>query len=265
MKDIKYLLLAFVFVSVFSCSKETAEPSTVTRFQPFGFAMADKITVDEGKVIKIPFTFDDNQIIDFDVNITPGANSTAVEDVDYHTEHGLSVLALAKKGEFEFEALDDLFLEGDEKVFLTLSSSSVTGLPSSKTIEITIKNVGGCPEYVHSQFVGDYEVVSDGWQDWKAGDILTITDEGENVLAFKYNCGADALPILMEIDPESFVISGTKQEYCSYDFPPLTKLFGDIDEESSSVNTCEKSLSVTIVHSDADNSYGPYEIVLKKK
>ena len=266
MKNIKILFLILVFFSVLSCSKESSEPSTVTKFQPFGFIMSDKITVDEGKLIKIPFTFDDNQIIDFDVHIDPAANSTGVEDVDYHTQHDLSVLTLAKKGEFEFEALTDLFLEGDEKVFLTLSSSSITGLPTSKTIEITIKNVGGCPAYVHSEFAGDYEVVSDEWQDWTAGTVIKVTNEGANLLSFKYNCGSIAKPILLKIDPATFGISGTKQEYCSYDLPPVTKFFGDIVEASSSVNTCTKSLNVTIAHTDATNAaYGAGKIVLKKK
>ncbi|MBK8828525.1 MAG: hypothetical protein IPO26_18035 [Saprospiraceae bacterium] len=266
MKDIKYLFLVFVLFSVLSCSKESSEPSTVTRLQSFGFLIADKITVDEGKVVKIPFAFDDNQIIGFDVDIHVDGNSTASEDIDFHTEHGLSVLALAKKGEFVFEALEDLFLEGDEKVFLTLSSSSVTGLPKSKTIEITVKNVGGCPSYEHAQFVGTYEVVSDAWEDWKVGTTLTIANEGVNTLSFKYNCGTTALPILMKIDPATFGISGVKQEYCSYNLPPVTKFFGDIVEASSKVNTCEKSITVTIAHTDSNGAnYGSGALVLKKK
>lgn len=265
MKDFKFLLAGALFCSVLSCSKEAAEPSTVTKFQSFGFNMADKIEVEEGKLIKIPFTFDDNQIFDFDVEIHVDANTTATEDEDFHVETGLSIQALAKKGEFEFEALEDLFLEDNEKVFLTLSSTYPGHLPLTKTVEVTIKNVGGCPEFIQNDFVGDYTVVSDDWQDWKAGDVISVTNEGANVLAFKYNCGADALPILMKIDPATFGISGTKQEYCSYSLPPLTKFYGDIVEASSAVNTCEKSLSVTIAHSDANSTaYGSGKIVLKK-
>lgn len=251
-----------------SCSEEEAEASKIFQLEPFGFNVSEKIEVLEADtLIEIPFTFSDAQIFEFNVNLTVESNSTATEDVDFALgSHSIAVKTLEKGGVIEFYVGSDVYLEGDEKVFLTLSSDNSSGLPSTKTIEITIKNVGGCPEYVHNDYVGTYIVVSDEWADWAAGTEIEVENVGANVLSFKYNCGANALPIILNINPATFEISGSKQEYCSYELPPLTKFFGDIVEASSIVNTCEKALIVTIAHSDANGSaYGSGAIVLKKK
>lgn len=251
-----------------SCAVDEAEPSTINTFKPFGFdGIQDKYVFDEADTTHIiPFTFSDAQIFEFDVHVEVGTSSTATEDVDFALgAHDIAIKTLDRKGNIEFIIGSDVFLEGDEKVYLTLSSASLSGYPTSKTIEITIKNVGGCPAYVHNDFVGDYTVVSDQWADWTPGTVLTVENAGANKLSFKYNCGADAKPIVFTVNPATFGISGDKQQYCSYDLPPLTEFFGDIVEASSKVNTCTKELAIAIAHSDATKSYGTGTIVLKKK
>ncbi len=268
MKLLSYIFLFVFLLGQISCSPEEAEVSKISQLEPFGFNVVDKIEIAEADTtIKIPFTFSDAQIFDFNVILTVGSNSTATEDVDFALgSHSIAIRPLDKAGEIELIVGSDVYLEDDEIVYLTLSSDNVSGYPSSKTIEITIKNVGGCPEYVHNEFVGTYTVESDEWADWAAGTELEVENVGANVLSFKYNCGANALPIILNIDPSTFEISGSKQEYCSYELPPLTKFFGDIVEASSIVNTCEKTLVVSIAHSDANgNAYGSGIIVLKKK
>ena len=271
----KYLknILVLLFCSAFfliSCNREDAELSKISRVKEFGFeGIADKIELLEAdSVYLLKFNFNDDQIVGFTVDIEVGANSTATEDVDYALgAHSVDIPALAKEGVIKFEVASDIYAEADEKVYLTLSSSYALGLPLTKTIEITIKNVGGCPPFVESEFVGDYTVESDEWQDWAVGTVITVAKDSTNRLSFKYNCGAAALPILLNIDPATFSISGAKQQYCSYDLPPLTKFFADIVEGSDSfVDTCNKKLRVTITHTDENNkAYGSGEIVLVKK
>lgn len=269
MKILKYLLITSILIVQFSCSPEESEPSKISRFKSFGFeGISDKYTFSEADTtILIPFKFNDDQIFDFNVELNVEANSSATEDVDFALgSHSIPVQTLVKGGAIEFIIGTDVYLESDEKVYLTLSSDNLSGLPVSKTIEITIQNVGGCPEYVHADYIGTYTVVSDEWQDWSVGTELSVENAGANTLSFKYNCGANALPILLKVDPSSFGISGSKQEYCSYSLPPLTVFFGDVVEASSQVNTCTKELNVTIAHSDANGTnYGSGAIVLKKK
>ena len=266
----KFFLLASLSVIMFSCSEEETDVSTITKFPAFSFeSIQDSYVFDEADtLINIPFTFNDNQIYAVEVEIGVGANSTATEDVDFALgAHTLEIPTLTKAGNIEFYIGTDVFREDDEKVYLTLTSHHPSGYPTSKTIEITIKNVGGCPTYVHSDFVGEYSVVSDGWNDWAPGTDLTVTDEGTNKLGFKYNCGADAATIVVDVDPDDFSISSGKQEYCSYNLPPLTRFLADVVEGTGSfVNTCNGELYVTMAHSDANGAnYGNYQIVLKKK
>lgn len=271
MKTLNKILFLACFATIFvSCTEEEADISTITKFPAFTFdGIQNSYVFDEADtLINIPFTFNDNQIYAVEVEISVGSNSTATEDVDFALgAHSLSIPTLGKSGNIEFYIGSDIFLEDDEKVFLTLTSHHLSGYPSSKTIEITIRNVGGCPPYVHGDFVGDYTVVSDAWQDWAPGTDITVTDEGTNKLGFKYNCGADAATIVVEIDPNDFSMSGDKQEYCSYNLPPLTRFLADVAEGAGSfVNTCTNELNVTLAHSDANGAnYGSYKIVLKKK
>lgn len=254
---------------VMSCSEEATDISTVTKFEEFSIlGLPDKIELPEtDSVYTFNFTFDEKQIIEFNLDISADAKSTATEDLDYaFPSHAVSVATLQRAGSFQLQINSDLFLENDESIFITFTTDNPLGSPIKKTMEVVIKNVGGCPEYVHNDFVGTYTVVSDGWQDWAPGSDLEVANAGANTLSFKYNCGADALPILMKVDPATFGISGTKQPYCSYSLPPLTVFSGDIVEATSNVNTCEKTLTVTIAHSDANGAnYGSGAIVLKKK
>lgn len=116
-------------------------------------------------------------------------------------------------------------------------------------------------------FVGDFIVVADEWQDYKAGDVIAVSKVSENVLSFKYNCGPDALPILLNVNATTLRISGDKQEYCAYSLPPLTKFFGNIVEgDKSFIDGCTTTINVRIDHTDANAAaYGAGNIVLKKK
>ncbi len=255
-------ILASCFVM--SCSEEATDISTVTKFEEFSIlGLPNKIELPEtDSVYTFNFTFDEKQIVEFTLDIAHEAKSTATEDVDYaFPSHSVSVATLQRAGSFQLQINSDLFLEGDESIFVTLTTDNPLGSPLKKTMEVVIKNVGGCPEYVHSQFVGDYEVVSDGWQDWAAGTILSITNEGANKLGFKYNC-ADAKPIILTVDPASFSVGGTKQPYCVYGTDAYS---ADVTEATSSVNTCDKVLTLNMLHFDPAGASASYGIVLKKK
>lgn len=267
----KYIILACLSLFYMSCAEEEeAEVSTVTKFPAFTIdGLQDKYVFDEADTtILLPFTFNDNQIYEIDIDIVVGSGTTATEDEDFALgSHSITVPTLKKAGAIEFILGSDIFLEEDEKVFLELTSHLPSGLKGTKIVEITIKNVGGCLPYVHNDFVGNYTVVSDGWQDWAPGTDIVVTNEGSNKLGFKYNCGADAATIVVEVDPDNFSISGAKQEYCSYNLPPVTRFLADVAEGADSfVNTCTKELNVNMAHSDANGTnYGSYKIVLKKK
>lgn len=259
------IVLAFALIQ-FSCSSDDAEKSVITTTKSFTFeGLQDSYTIKEGESIVLNYTFSDDQI--FDMTVEHSGSGSAVEGKDYFIgPHELELVTLEKSGSVEVEAVNDLFRENNEYIDLLLSSKRGDNAVVSKIVRINIENVGGCPEFVKSEFVGDYTVEADGWQDYAVGTTISVEDAGDDKLSFKYNCGAEALPIVLTIHPDDFSISGDNAQYCSYSLPPLTKFLGDIVEASSQVNTCDKVLNVSIKHSDENGgNYGTYEISLKKK
>ncbi|HMS70032.1 MAG: hypothetical protein WAT92_00625 [Saprospiraceae bacterium] len=264
----KFIIFAFFALLFSACVPEEPELSSIQEFAPYEFIITDKFVVSEADTtIEIPFTFDASQIFDLEIDIAVDeAKSTATEDEDFALgSHTIAVQALAKKGVISLQLGSDLFLESDESIFLTLTSDHPSGFPKPKTIEISLKNVGGCPAFVIDEFVGDFTVESDDWQDFAVGTTISVTKEGANELSFKYNCGDLAKPIKFSVNPNTFGISGPKQQYCLYT-PPGIEFFGDVVEASSIANTCDKILTIAIAHTDANNgAYGTGAIVLKKK
>ncbi len=129
---------------------------------------------------------------------------------------------------------------------------------------VNIKYDAVCP-FVIDNFFGDFEVISDEWQDFAVGDLVKVTKVSGNAVSFNYNC-SNPLPIVLTINAASGAISGDKKEYCSYNLPPLTKFLGDVVEGKSAVDNCAKTLTVRMAHTDANGAnYGEYTIVLKKK
>jgi hypothetical protein len=272
MRYLKLLIIpVFAGLALVACDPEASDPSTIQSFQSFDFNVPAKIEIAEADtVLNIPFTFDDNQIFDVNTTVSIGSNSTATAGEDFLLQtSSIEIPTLQKSGVIKLEIGSDLFLEQDEKVYLTLTSSHPSGLPKPKTIEINIKNVGGCPVYVKKDFEGDYEVVSDGWQDWTPGTVLTVTSETNDSLSFKYNCGVEAKPIKFKVNPATFGISGPKQAYCKYanNTGGLDGYSGDIIEASSNVNTCDKILNLNINHTVDGSTAAPaaFKIILKKK
>lgn len=113
---------------------------------------------------------------------------------------------------------------------------------------------------------GTMQVVSDGWGDYSAGDMVTLTKVNATTISFEY-LADDPQPILMQINPSSYAVSVAKQVYGSgY---PAGWGYGDISCQSvagssSVADPCEKTLSVRLTHTVAAGSFGSYTIVFKK-
>lgn len=140
--------------------------------------------------------------------------------------------------------------------------TAFTNLPSSS---LTIKYDAVCPFNIEN-FYGDFEVVSDDWQDYLVGDVIKVSKVSDKAVSFNYNC-SNPTPIVLNINTTTLAISGDKIQYCSYPLPAITKFYGDVVEGSKSfVDNCAKQISVRILHSDENGAvYGEGTIVLKKK
>ena len=129
---------------LFSCSKDDGDISTITDPQSYTFTgFTDAIVVpEEAGTYEFEFTFDDRQIYDAHVILSPSSESSATEDADYHLSgHSVDVPTLAGKGSFSVTIDEDFLPEGDETIIMDFLGSGPFNLPESQTSQlITIQN-----------------------------------------------------------------------------------------------------------------------------
>ena len=197
MKIYKYLALV-LFVSslgLVSCGEDEVDLSTVTRFQSFDIlGLPDSVEMSEGDdPMEFNFTFDDNQIFDLTIELSSGEGSSAVDGSDFSlSSHSIDVATLAKSGSFTFSALSDLETEGDETVFLTVSSGSVTEYPNTHVIEIVIKDVLDTRTFVTVDWDGTFLFDGDSytWCQFVDMDVLLQDATGQDLGIYPAATGA---------------------------------------------------------------------------
>ncbi|HZF65282.1 MAG TPA: hypothetical protein VEZ55_12380 [Chitinophagaceae bacterium] len=115
-------------------------------------------------------------------------------------------------------------------------------------------------------YSGNFEVISDEWEDYAAGTIVNVTVVNPTTLSFVY-AASNAQPIQVTVDPNTNATSVSKQVYGTYSWGAQ---YGDFSVASvpslnNYVAPCEGILSVVLNHTVSAGSFGNYRIVLKKK
>jgi hypothetical protein len=141
--------------------------------------------------------------------------------------------------------------------------TNILNLTGSSTV---LKYDVVCPFNIDN-FVGDFEVTTDDWEDYPVGTVIKVAKVSATSVSFNYNCGSSAKPIVLTINGTTGAVSGPNTQYCSYNIPPVLKFFGDVVEGAKSyVDNCTKTIYVRILHTDELNrNFGEGNLVLKKK
>ena len=121
-------------------------------------------------------------------------------------------------------------------------------------------------QYKPEDFQGDFEVITDEWADYTPGEIVQLTQVDATHFSFKFRA-ADALPIVVTVNPNTNAVTVPKQVYGS-GYPPGWT-FGNISAESVAsvdnfVAPCSGTFSVILKHTVAAGSFGEFKLVLKK-
>lgn len=117
-----------------------------------------------------------------------------------------------------------------------------------------------CPFNINL-YKGDFTVERDDWADYDTGEDIAVTVIDDTHLSFKYKAD-DAVPIIMEIDPQTNAVTINEQLYGNYSGD---EYFAEsIPGEESSVDPCTSSISVNIHHSTANGTFDGV-IVMKRK
>jgi len=180
---------------LFSCSKDDGDVSTITSPQEFDFtSITEPITVpEEAGTYDINFTFDQNQIIDVNIEISESSNSTATEGVDYDlSTHDVDVSTLAGEGSFSVTVYEDFLPEETESVVVNIGGGDPFRLPASR--EVTLLNIENkvYPPAIQLDWSTDFAFGTSTFNTCGNSDIdlLVYDDMGNEVSGFAAATGA---------------------------------------------------------------------------
>jgi hypothetical protein len=151
------------------------------------------------------------------------------------------------------------------EAFPVVGNSYAAGIAAQPGSSTFVRYEAVC-QYVADAYQGAFEVVTDEWGDYAAGDIVQLTLVDQTHFSFKY-LAAGALPIIVTINPTTNAVTVPKQVYGT-GYPPGWT-FGNISAESvpsvdNFVAPCAGTFSVILKHTVAAGSFGEFKIVLKK-
>ena len=153
--NINRLLLACVFaVTTFSCEEPEVD-SEVTSFEKVALTSASggaitpiTVTEDDG-TYEFDFKLSPNQVNAIHIVVSTGDESSSTEGEDFDIEtHDVELDAFEGQDGFSIgiTVYDDLIDgEKDETVYLTLTTETPSGLPTTQFLAVTIKDSGNIP------------------------------------------------------------------------------------------------------------------------
>lgn len=144
------------------------------------------------------------------------------------------------------------------------STAYAPGVGNQPGVSTTVRYEAVC-SFTAADYAGTFEVVTDEWADYGAGDEVEVTVVDETTLSFEFLTDP-SIPILVKVDPADNSTSVVKQVYGDYPQFGITEISAESVEGSADnfVAPCEGILSVRLNHTDAATDYGDYTIVLKK-
>lgn len=165
---------------------------------------------------------------------------------------------------FDFGA--DVYIQTGEKfqAFPTVGSAYGSGVSAQYGGIATTISYSAICNFLPATFTGNFVVISDGWDDYAAGTVITLTNISPNQFAFKYAAN-NALPIICTVAADNSV-TVAKQVYGNYG-PP----YGDFSCQTAPpagdnfVLPCDGIFQVSLTHTVTQGSFGTYKIRCKKQ
>ncbi|MDW9380869.1 hypothetical protein [Chryseobacterium sp. JV558] len=174
MKILKYLSIPLFALMISACSERDDAVYDGDNFVSFG-AESSEATVVKGttsREVAVVYTTLSEARQNTEVKIAvDAANSTAVEGVDFKILNKTDNLPAGQKvGSFKIQLLESGALETQKKITFKISSSVPNAtFNQTHTLSYSLE----CP-FNMSGFTGTYKVVTDTWEDYSPGDMITI-------------------------------------------------------------------------------------------
>ena len=125
-------------------------------------------------------------------------------------------------------------------------------------------------EYDPTVYSGNFIVVSDEFADFPVGDVVVLTQISATQFSFLQPAVENPLPIIVNVDPETLIISIVKQKIGDWFlwYPPYTNPNAATVAASNADNKvipCTQSLSISIKYTVDQGNFGEYILILEKQ
>lgn len=152
------------------------------------------------------------------------------------------------------------------EAFPVTGASYAAGIAAQPGASTFVRYEAVC-QYMPESFHGAFEVVTDEWGDYAAGETIQVTMIDATHFSFKYKAD-DATPIVVTVNAVTNAVTVPKQVY-GIGYGGASWPYGNISAESvpsvdNFVAPCSGTFSVILKHTVAAGSFGEYKLVLKK-
>jgi len=147
------VLIGIFAITIGSCDDTEDPDSVITSFERFPVTSSTApVTAPEtdGETYTFDFVLDNRQITDVLLEVGIGSSSTAVEGVDFELSvHEIELAAFEGQDGFSVDVtiLEDFEVEGeDEKIYLTFTTATPSGVDPAEILVATINDSGLSPQ-----------------------------------------------------------------------------------------------------------------------
>lgn len=155
------------------------------------------------------------------------------------------------------------------EAFPLVGASYSPGSSSPEGAALIVRYEAVC-KYNPADYAGDFEVTTDGWNDFGVGSTVTLTVVNDHQLSFI--SPVNKLPIIIDIDVNTNVATVAKQPYGDYKAAGIdpTWTYGvatvnSIKGLDNFVSPCDKILSLRLDYNVAAGGFGNFLLVMKKQ
>lgn len=164
-----------------------------------------------------------------------------------------------------FEVGADMIMENGTRypAFPVGGTTYAPGIATLPGINTSLRFAAPCLFDPEAYTEGDYEIVTDEWEDYHPGDHVAVKKIDDTHYSFKY-LADNAQPIIMEVHPEDNSITVAPVMYGDYGGTQITA--ESVAGPNTGVDPCDVSFSVTLHHTltEDGSDVGNFTIKFKK-
>ncbi|PZP52605.1 MAG: hypothetical protein DI598_00395 [Pseudopedobacter saltans] len=153
-----------------------------------------------------------------------------------------------------------------DTLVLTISGGDANYVLDSAKTKIKLVLRRSCALAI-SDYVGDFVVVQDAWEDYSAGDVITLTNVDATHFSFKNVHAISPVAISVTVNTSTNAVSIAKQTIGTFwNYTNSSNYPSPFMSATGSIEACDKVINLTVTYGYSSTTWsGTYLLQLKKK